>query len=226
MTTVNSTNSTTNTSTTNSASSSTGKGMSSLGINDFITLMTTQLKYQDPTNPQDSSAFVAQLAQFSSVSGIQEMNTSLSSLLSEVRSSQATSATNLVGHDVMINSDKAAITSGDTLSGAVNTPSGTTAISVSVLDSSGQVVRQLSVGPSSSGTSSFTWDGKDDSGQAVASGTYSLKATAVVNGKTEAETTMVASKVASVTIDSTDSSVVLNTNQLGAVKMSDVKQII
>lgn len=221
MTTVN-TNNTTSATTANPA---TGKGMSSLGINDFIALMTTQLKYQDPTNPQDSTAFVAQLAQFSNVSGIQEMNSSISSLLDQMRSSQAVTATSLVGHGVLVQADTAAINSGDQLSGEVVTPKGTSNLTITVNDSSGAMVRQFTV-PAIEGTSKFTWDGLNDAGKAVDSGTYQIKAIANVYGKSTSVATALNSKVDSITIDPTDNSLVLNTANLGSINMADVRRVL
>lgn len=221
MTTVN-TNNTTSSTTANPA---TGKGMSSLGINDFIALMTTQLKYQDPTNPQDSTAFVAQLAQFSNVSGIQEMNSSISSLLDQMRSSQAVTATSLVGHGVLVQADTAAINSGDQLSGEVVTPKGTSNLTITVNDSSGAMVRQFTV-PAIEGTSKFTWDGLNDAGKAVDSGTYQIKAIANVYGKSTSVATALNSKVDSITIDPTDNSLVLNTANLGSINMADVRRVL
>lgn len=215
------------TSSTNSASNlanAAGKSVSSLGINDFITLMTTQLKYQDPTKPQDSTAFVAQLAQFSSVSGIQEMNTSISSLLEQMRSSQAVNATALIGHDVLVQADTAQITSGDQLTGQIDTPTGTSDITVVVNDASGQVVRQFTV-PATTGTSSFTWDGLDDKGEVAKTGTYKLKAIANVYGTSESVATALNTRIGSVTISPVDNSLVLNTSSLGSVVMSDILQV-
>jgi flagellar basal-body rod modification protein FlgD len=210
---------------TNTGSTGSSSGMSSLGINDFLTLMTTQLKYQDPTKPQDSSAFVAQLAQFSTVSGIQEMNTSLSSLLDAYKSSQTTNATSFVGHNVLVNASSATISAGGTLSGAVDTPTNTSAVTLQISDSSGAVVREFSVTPNAGGLTSFTWDGKNTDGSTASAGTYSVKAIANVNGTTAAETTYLNGKVGSVTIDSSSNSVVLNTDELGSVGITDVKQI-
>lgn len=221
MTTVNTNNTTSGT----TANPATGKGMSSLGINDFIALMTTQLKYQDPTNPQDSTAFVAQLAQFSNVSGIQEMNSSISSLLDQMRSSQAVTATSLVGHGVLVQADTAAINSGDQLSGEVVTPKGTSNLTITVNDSSGAMVRQFTV-PAIEGTSKFTWDGLNDAGKAVDSGTYQIKAIANVYGKSTSVATALNSKVDSITIDPTDNSLVLNTANLGSINMADVRRVL
>lgn len=221
MTSVTSTGSTTSTTTADSST-----GMSSLGINDFITLMTTQLKYQDPTNPQDSSEFVAQLAQFSTVSGVQEMNTSISTLLSEMRNSQAVNATALVGHDVLVAADSMAISSGQSVTGAVSTPDGASSINIVVTDNSGQVVRQMSVSADAdSSLAAFTWDGLDNSGNQAAAGTYNFEAIATVGGESVSADTLLTTKVSSVTIDTSDNSLQLNTSSLGSIGLSDVRQI-
>ena len=207
-----------------SATTAATNSMSSLGIKDFISLMTTQLKYQDPTQPQDSTQFVAQLAQFSTVSGVQQMNTSITSLTDQLKSSQALNATSLVGHGVLVDASAMPITAGQSAYGAVDTPSSASNINVTVTDSSGQVVRHMSV-PVQSGLSNFSWDGTNDSGQATASGTYNFSATANVAGKAVAATTLLASKVDSVTIDSSTNTLQLNTDSLGTVTLADVKQV-
>lgn len=223
MTTVNDLTHSTTTSSTSTVNG-TGKGLSSLDMNDFITLMVTQLKNQDPTNPLDTSEYVSQLAEFSTVSGISDMNTSLTSLLSEMRNSQALNATSLVGRDVLVEADTAQMESGDTLSGAVDTPSGASSINFTITDSSGQTIRQFSVAATSDQTQ-FTWDGTDNSGKQVDDGTYKVQATASVSGTTESLSTLLSTKVDSVTMGTSDSSLTLNTEYLGSLSLSDVKQV-
>lgn len=216
----------TSTGSTPTAAAGAGKSMASLGINDFITLMTTQLRYQDPTKPQDSSAFVAQLAQFSSVSGIQEMNTSISTLLDEMRGAQAVNATTLVGHNVLVDADSMVISSGQSVAGAIETPYGASSINVIVTDNSGQLVRQMTVPADvDSPFSAFTWDGLDDSGAQVAAGTYNFEAIATVSGSSVSADTMLSTAVSSVTIDTTTNSLVLNTSSLGSIGLTNVRQI-
>lgn len=219
MTTISDTLNSTGTSTSTSKSS-----IASLGINDFITLMTTQLKYQDPTKPQDSTAFVAQLAQFSTVSGVQEMNTSMTTLVDQLKSSAALNATSLVGHDVLVAADTTSLTAGETVNGAVEAPSGASSLMITVSDQSGQLVRQFSA-PVESGLSKFTWDGLDDSGKAAASGEYTFKAIGNVGGKSVSGSTLLSSNVSSVTIDTSTNTLVLNTSGLGAVQLADVRQV-
>lgn len=222
MTTVNTNNTTANAS---SLANAAGKSMSKLGINDFIALMTTQMKYQDPTNPQDSSAFVAQLAQFSSVSGIQEMNASVSSLLEQMRSAQALNATALVGHGVLAQTDTAVLSEGEGLTGEVVTPTGASNITLVVNDSSGAIVRQFTV-PATSGTSAFAWDGKNDAGEPIKAGTYTVNAIASVYGTSEQVATAFNTKVDSVTIDPADNSLTLNTANLGPIELADIRRVL
>lgn len=211
-------------STANAATTIANNSVNNLGINDFIQLMTTQLKYQDPTQPQDSTQFVAQLAQFSTVSGVQQMNTSITSLIDQMKSSQALNATSLVGHSVLVKASDMPVSSGQSAYGAVDTPTGATSLNVTVTDSSGQVVRHMTV-PVQSGLSAFAWDGTNDAGAQVAGDTYSFAASATVAGKSVAATTLLANRIDSVTIDPTTNNLQLNTDSLGTVTMADVRQV-
>jgi flagellar basal-body rod modification protein FlgD len=208
----------------NTTNSKTGGGVQSLGINDFITLMTTQLKYQDPTKPQDSTAFVAQLAQFSTVSGVQEMNTNMTSLVNQLKGNAALNATSLVGHQVLVQADTLAYTSGNTVNGSVATPDGATSLTIGVYDKAGSLVRQFTA-PATTGLSTFTWDGLNDSGKAVASGNYTFKAIGDVSGTSVSATTLLSTKVDSVTLDTSDGSMALNTDGIGSVQLADVWKV-
>src|SRR5215510_14000470 len=95
------------------------KSANNLGIDQFLTLMTTQLKNQDPLKPLEGTEFVAQLAQFGSVSGIQSMQKSIESLASSLRSTQVMNGTTLVGHDVLAQADSFSFTQGVGVSGGL-----------------------------------------------------------------------------------------------------------
>lgn len=198
--------------------------MTQLGINDFIALMTTQMKNQDPTKPQDSTEFIAQLAQFSTVSGVSQMNTSISSLMDQLKGSQALNATSLVGKSVLVDANQMSLKQGQAVAGEIATPSVTSNVKVVVTDSSGQVVRELQVSNMGDKTS-FNWDGMDQDGNPVRAGTYSFKAIGSVAGKSTSLSTSVVSKVSSVTIDPTNNVLQLNTDSVGSVSLSDVKQV-
>jgi flagellar basal-body rod modification protein FlgD len=195
-----------------------------LGQNEFLKLMIAQLKNQDPMKPTDPNQFLSQLAQFSQVTGIQNMQTSMEDLATSLRSSQVLNGTSLVGHDVLAPATKQTIESGQTVSGAVEAPEGTSQLLVTVKDGSGALVRSFTTS-ASSGLNDFSWDGLDNAGNAVPAGQYSFEVNANVAGKAEALDPLLTSRVASVTIDSKNGSLTLNTST-GAVSITDVRRVL
>lgn len=199
------------------------KNATDLGIDDFLALMTAQLKNQDPMKPLDSTEFVAQLAQFGTVSGVQNMQTSLTNLTESMRSAQALQGTTLVGHDVLAPAQSVSVATGDTVRGELEIPDGTASVKFVVTDGSGQIVRHISV-PATAGTAGFTWDGLDDRGVAVPTGTYDLGAVANVGGTNQAMEVMLTGRVSSVTIDASGG-LTLNTAALGPLALADVRRV-
>lgn len=209
---------------TQAAANSAKSSATDLGIEDFLALMTAQLKNQDPLKPLDSTEFVAQLAQFGTVSGVQAMQDSLSTLSDSLRSAQALQGTALVGHDVLTAADSITIGAGESVQGAIEVPDGASSVQIAVTDSSGQLVRTLTL-PTSAGTTDFTWDGLDDQGAAAAAGTYTFTSIANVGGSSESIETQLAARVSSVTIDAAGTGLTLNTASLGSVALSDVRRV-
>ena len=218
--------STTGTGSSGSSSSSSGStgGIGGLTMNDFLTLMTTQLQNQDPLNPTDSNQFLNQLSELSTVQGISELNTSMSTLSSSMVSSQALTSASLVGRGVLAPADSAYYTSGTPMTGAVQVPTGATSVVLSVTNSGGALVDQITV-PASTGLQTFSWDGTATNGTAQPSGTYSVSAAALVGGQQQAATTLVNGTVTSVSLGASGTSPTLNTTQLGPVSLGDVQQI-
>jgi flagellar basal-body rod modification protein FlgD len=200
------------------------KSANSLGIDDFLTLMTTQLKNQDPMKPLEGTEFVAQLAQFGAVSGIQQMQTSIETLATSLRSTQVLNGATLVGHDVLATADSFALTQGVAIGGEIDVPAGTSSLEVRITDSSGQVVRAISV-PPTTGTQTFSWDGLRQDGTAADSGEYKIEAIAAIGGTNESLEVLMAGKVASVTIDSAGTGLTLNTSALGSIAMANVRRV-
>jgi flagellar basal-body rod modification protein FlgD len=208
----------------NSASSTNSKISGQLNQSDFLKLMTTQLNNQDPTQPTDSSQMLAQMAQLSTVSGIQDMQTSLKQLVSTMLASQTTQAAALVGHQVVAPGSTAAL-SANGLSGAVDLTQDTNQLALGIYDSAGQLVKQIDLGAQTQGTVPFAWDGIMDNGTAAPNGLYQIKAVANVSGTAEAMNTYVASTVNSVTVDAATQNITLNTSGGDAIKISDIKQL-
>lgn len=209
---------------TNSNSTTTSKISGQLGQSDFLKLMTTQLQNQDPTQPNDSSQMLAQMAQLSTVSGIQDMQSSLKQLVDTMMASQTTQAASLVGHQVVAAGSSTALTANG-LSGAIDLTQDTNQLAVGIYDSAGQLVKQINMGAQSQGTIPFTWDGIADNGASAPNGLYQIKAIANVSGTPQAMSTYVASTVDSVTIDAATQNITLNTSSGDAVTMSDIKQL-
>jgi flagellar basal-body rod modification protein FlgD len=201
------------------------KTANGLNVSDFLTLMTTQLKNQDPFKPLDGTEMVAQLAQFGTVSGVQQMNTTLGTLSDSLRSSQALSGATMVGHEIIAQSGTASFDGSTAIVGGVDVPAGASSATLTISDATGQVVRHVMV-PTAAGQQVFKWDGKNDAGLQVGAGSYTLTATANVGGATQGLTTAVAARVTSVSLDSSGTGLTLNTQELGAVALNQVQQII
>lgn len=154
-----------------SASNSVSGALSSsnLSMNDFLKLMTTQLQAQDPFNPMDNTQMAAQLAQFSSVAGISEMNQSLQSLTTELSGSRVSDAASWIGKKALVAGSTATPLADGSYQGQITVPSAVSNLTVSLVDASGAVVHTQSLGAQPSGNVDFSWDGKDANGN-VASG--------------------------------------------------------
>ena len=190
---------------------------------DFLKLMTAQLQAQDPTKPVDNTQFVSQMAQFSQLSSSQDLLTSVNALSSTLNSSMQTSqmlgSSNLVNRQVMVPSSTINY-SGGGITGAVSV-SGTGPVTVSIADASGKVVRTLNLGGQNAGLSPFSWDGKNDSGNTLAQGTYSVSASS--NGS--ALNTYVAGTVTAVDYGAGGAGTYLQVAGVGGVPLTQVAQI-
>lgn len=200
------------------------KSAGNLGIEDFLTLMTTQLKNQDPMKPLEGTEFVAQLAQFGAVSGIQQMQGSIETLAGSLRSTQAVNGATLVGRDVLARADSFVLTPGSPVKGEVEVPSGASSLQIRITDSSGAVVRELKMVPTA-GTNSFTWDGLRADGTAAEAGEYDIEAIASDGSDHLSLDIVMAGRVSSVTIDAQGTGLTLNTSALGSVAMADVRRV-
>lgn len=195
-----------------------------LGKNQFLELMVAQLKHQDPLNPVQNEAFVAQLAQFSSLEGIQNLNKSMDSVATTMASNQALQASLLVGRSVHVENQTAAFSGDKSVQGLANLPGSTDQFRVSVLDRSGQIVRQMDLGAQSAGEVKFGWDGRNNQGQLQASGVYEFRVEALQDGKNTRLTTWLPANVDSVTLDPV-AGMQLNLAGIGARTLTAVKQI-
>ena len=142
----------------------------------FLTLLTTQLKNQDPTSPMDSNAFTQQLVMYSQVEQQIDTNTNLKSLISQGSSNAAAITTGYLGKKVSILNGNAALTNG-AATWTYNLEAAAATNQVSITDSKGKLVYTGS-GETTAGNHTFNWNGKDNNGNQLADGAYTLNVAA------------------------------------------------
>ena len=184
-----------------SASGSTGASSANSGSalqNTFLQLLVTQLQNQDPTNPMDSSQMTSQLAEINTVTGIGQLNTSLSSLATQLNAGQTSQAALLIGSNVLAPGNQITVTSGKDNAFGVQLASAETNVQVNVVNSAGQIVNTLSLGNLTSGTTPISWAPVDSANNPLPAGTYTLTATGTLNGSAGTATTLTPGTVESV----------------------------
>jgi flagellar basal-body rod modification protein FlgD len=189
----------------------------------FLKLLTTQLKNQDPLNPLDNAQVTSQLAQISTVSGIEKLNATLQALVQDSLDTQTTQAASLVGHAVLVPGGGLQL-SGSAAVGGVELPGSADDVTVTIKDANGLAVKTISMGALSAGVHNFSWDGKTDSGAQAVDGNYSIAVAAKQGGESVTATALTLGAVRSVIRDSQSFSLDLGT--LGAFTMDEVKQIL
>jgi flagellar basal-body rod modification protein FlgD len=169
----------TNTSSTTSSSTAASTANTTLTEANFLTLLTTQLENQDPLNPQNPSDLAAELAQFSTASGVQTLNTT-------VGDTTGVQAAGLVGKTVAVAGNTLILGSSGSAQGALNLSSAASDVGLTISNSSCSVVATVDLGAMSSGTQNFTWNGQGASSTALAAGnyTYTINATSAISGTT------------------------------------------
>ncbi|MEM7432314.1 MAG: flagellar hook assembly protein FlgD [Pseudomonadota bacterium] len=197
-----------------------------LGQSDFLTLMITQFRNQDPFEPMDNGDFLGQLAQFSTVNGIESLNSSFSGLANTIRGEQALQAANLVGHSILAVTDVGYLPEGGSINGVVELASSASDVQIDILDESGQLLQTLSLGEQSAGIVNFSWNGLNTDGEPVGPGQYQINARAVRGQSVESIATALESTIESVTLGVFGQELLLNLEGGGSMPLGQVYQII
>lgn len=201
------------------------KDAGSLALEDFMSLMTTQLKNQDPLKPMENGDFLGQIASFAQVTGISDLQNSFKEFASAMQSDQALQGSSLVGRSVLVPSSVGMMTAEDGLSGQINVAAPVTDLEVKIYNESGALIRTIEMG-GASGYTNFTWDGFDENQNAMPEGVYQFVATGTVEGENNAFATAVVADVSSVLVGSGNQGLTVNLTGIGSVPFSEVQEII
>ncbi|HZW14185.1 MAG TPA: flagellar hook assembly protein FlgD [Noviherbaspirillum sp.] len=191
--------------------------------NRFMTLLVTQMRNQDPLNPLDNAQVTSQLAQLSTVTGIDKLNATLEALQSSYNATQSLQAANMIGHGVLVPGKSVQLSGGKAILGVDMTESADS-VQVTIRNASGVAVRTIDLGGQQAGTLPLGWDGKMDSGATAPDGAYTFEVAATRNGKEVKATGLAFGEVASVTTGA--QGVTLNVPGVGTVKLGDIRQIL
>ncbi len=205
------------------ATANKGKKKDTLNQADFLKLMTTQLKHQDPLKPMDNNQMVAQMAQLSTVQGIDDLNKTVKGLHAAMSGDQILRGASLVGHQVLVPSGKLDLGAEGDTTGTVAAP-GAGQITLDITNANGTRIRQMTVPAKAAGEVAFQWDGTDGAGKRLPAGSYTITAThADAAGKQTKLSTYAEAAVESVTVG-TDG-LYLNLKGLGTVPLDYVLRV-
>ena len=160
-------------------SSAGGSGLKgqTLGQADFLRLMTAQMTMQDPFNPTDNKDMIAQMAQFSQVAGIAEINKSLASMAAGGAAARGIDS-GWIGRSMLVDTDTATPLADGSYAGEISLPAAAGQVKVSLVDASGTVVHTQELGAQAAGPVSFNWNGKDEQGAVRGNGSLRVVVTA------------------------------------------------
>lgn len=199
----------------------------SLGQEQFLKLMTTQMTHQDPSSPMQNGEFITQMAQFGTVSGIQDLQKSFGDFANSITSSQALQATSLVGRHVSAPGTKGVLEAGGDIEGNINLSDSVSSVKVKITNAAtGEIVKNMDLGAHAEGKVPFVWDGMNSNKVLANPGVYKIEASAYIDGKNTLLETDIKSRVDSVTMGNGSTGMKVNLTGLDSVDFSKIKQIL
>jgi len=181
------------------AKTSEAKASSSMGKDDFLHLLVSQLQAQDPLNPMDSTGFTAQLAQFSSLEALQNINETLGGLGNSQTILTNSQAVDYIGKQIQAVGDQVYHSGGQSVPIDFNLSQDAAGVYIKIYNQYGEFVQDIDAGPMGAGLQRVDWDGMDLNGQQAPDGTYRFETMAMdANGNTMAVTTLTTGTVSGV----------------------------
>lgn len=204
----------------------TSSSSSKLGQDEFLKLMTAQLKNQDPFEPMDNGEFLSQIAQFGTVNGITELQESFSGFATSMQSNQALQATSIIGHGVLAETDTGQLTNTGIMQGAVELSGYSSNVAVNVYDRTGLVINRIDLGEQLSGTVPFSWDGTTFNGSRAAPGEYRMEVEVVEGAQSYVYPTLLYGNVNSLNLGQAGEEMQVDVQGLGQVPFSQINKIL
>lgn len=190
----------------------------------FLKLLVTQLNNQDPLNPLDNAQLTSQLAQMSTVSGIEKLNSAFAAMLSQSGASQVLQSASLIGRSVLVPGAELALTKGAPMPFGVDMAQPADSVKVTVTNAAGDIVRNFDLGALAQGVKTLSWDGLDSAGASLADGAYTIQVVAVTGDAAVTANTLTYASVASVSQAATGVALELTSGRKAA--LADVRQIL
>lgn len=203
---------------------STAKKKEDLDQSDFLNLMTKQLAQQDPFEPQDNGQFIAQMAQFSTLTAMDKLTNSFAVLAKSLSQGQAVQAASLVGKDVLVPKEFGRLTGGEAISGAVDLEKAAQRVTIDVVNASGATVHKITINGASKGLNEFEWNGKLADGSTPPSGVYQFRATATNGQSNEASDVYLEGEIESVSVNE-KGELLIDVERLGEIEFNDIRRI-
>jgi len=197
----------------NSAPTSSSTAGSAAGVkatkDDFLKLLVTQMKYQDPMNPMDSAQMTSQIAQLNTVEGINQLNATVTSLQASLMASQSMQSASLIGKTILADGNSISLLNGSAnlsirLEGAAES------VVVDVMNASGRIIKSTDLGANAAGIKSFTWDGSTNEGGTAPNGQYTFQVNAKKLNQAVAVTPLTQATVSGVELTSAGPQLSLN----------------
>ncbi len=197
-----------------------------LGQAEFLELMTAQLRFQDPLPPMENGDVLGQMAQFGTVSGINDLNTTFNNMSASFQSNQALQASTLVGRRVLVPASSGFLADGQSMTTAVDLEQPANRLVITIQDSAGQLVHREELGAQAAGLVEFEWNGQDGAGNRVASGEYRIEAEVYRGDAVTSGNTYTVVDVESVTLGVGGQDLTLSVTGLGDIGMGQVRKIL
>lgn len=206
----------------------------------FLKLLVAQMQNQDPLNPMDNAEVTTQMAQLSTVTGINKLNETLDALMASLSSNQTLEAASMIGHGVLVKGNSVQLQkaqdyvdeeTGETVTGVsigimgVDLQSAASNVTVKIYNENGALMKTISLGSSDAGVIPISWDGSMETGGTAPPGKYTFSVEAKMNGQSVTANPLAFGEVVSVTKGS-DNSVKLNASSLGEISLNDIRQIL